>query len=286
MAAMLLRVGCPMWAHQPWQGRFLPEGLGRGEQLAAYATWCTAVEGNTTFYGEPSADTVRAWADETPPDFRFVFKLPRTITHERRLRRAEREVASFVSRVAPLGDRAETLSIQLPGSFGPGDLSVLAAFLTGLPDTHRWAVEVRHPRFFDGSAPGRALQRLLADHGAEWIEFDTTAFFAGGPPASEAEREAWGNKPRLPRRTEALGDRPVVRYLGRDDVGVTEAGWQPWLPVVARWLEEGRTPTFFVHTPDNVEALGLARRFHDQVRARCPALDALPEPVQGPPTLF
>jgi uncharacterized protein YecE (DUF72 family) len=283
---MLLRVGCPMWAHQPWQGRFLPEGLGRGEQLSAYATWCNAVEGNTTFYGEPSADTVRAWAEETPGDFRFVFKLPRTITHERRLRRAEREVGSFVERLAPLGPRAETLSVQLPGTFGPGDLSVLAAFLGSRPAGHRWGVEVRHPRFFDGSAADRALDRLLADHGAERITFDTTALFEGAPPGSEAEREAWGNKPRLPRRTGAVGDRPVIRYLGRDDVEATEAGWQPWLGVVARWLDEGRTPTFFVHTPDNVEALGLARRFHDQVRARCPHLAALPEPVQGPPTLF
>ena len=49
LAVVELRVGCPMWAHKPWQGRYLPEKLGRGEQLSAYATWCNAVEGNTTF---------------------------------------------------------------------------------------------------------------------------------------------------------------------------------------------------------------------------------------------
>ena len=56
---------------------------------------------------------------------------------------------------------------------------------------------------------------------------------------------------------------------------------------MAAWLAEGRRPTFFLHTPDNVDALALARRFHDQVRARVPGLAPLPEPVEAQPaTLF
>ena len=75
----VLRVGCPMWAHRPWVGRFYPAGLRSGSELPYYATWCNAVEGNTTFYAEPSAATVARWLDQTPADFRFAFKLPRTI---------------------------------------------------------------------------------------------------------------------------------------------------------------------------------------------------------------
>jgi integrase/recombinase XerD len=56
---------------------------------------------------------------------------------------------------------------------------------------------------------------------------------------------------------------------------------------VAGWLAEGRSPTVFIHTPDNADALGLARRFHDEVRARVPGLAPLPEPEPAePPTLF
>jgi uncharacterized protein YecE (DUF72 family) len=278
-----------MWAHPGWAGRVLPTGTARGGQLRAYATWCNAVEGNTTFYGEPSAAAVEGWAAEAPEHFRFLFKLPRTITHERKLRHAAAEVTSFARRLEPLGERAGQLSIQLPGAFGPGDLAALAAFLPGLPGGHRYAVEVRHRGFFDGGPAGRALARLLADHSAEWITFDTTTLFASRP-SSATEREAWGNKPRLPRRTEALGDRPIVRYLGRDDVEATVAGWQPWLPVIAGWLAEGRRPTFFVHTPDNLAAPLLARRFHDEIRNSVPALPPLPEPAntmaEPPPTLF
>jgi hypothetical protein len=44
-------------------------------------------------------------------------------------------------------------------------------------------------------------------------------------------------------------------------------------------LREGRSPTVFIHTPDNVDALVLARRFHGEVRARVPQLEALPDPA-------
>jgi hypothetical protein len=57
--------------------------------------------------------------------------------------------------------------------------------------------------------------------------------------------------------------------------------------VVAGWLREGRSPTVFIHTPDNVDAPELARRFHDEVRALVPEVKPLQEPVPaGPPTLF
>ena len=74
-----------MWTYAPWQGRYLPGSLSPRERLHAYATWCNAVEGNTTFYATPTLDTVKSWAGQTTPDFRFVLKLPKLITHESRL---------------------------------------------------------------------------------------------------------------------------------------------------------------------------------------------------------
>jgi uncharacterized protein YecE (DUF72 family) len=277
---MHLYVGCAMWTHKPWQGRIMSASLPR---LQAYAEWCNAVEGNTTFYATPSRTTVATWAAQTPPDFRLVVKLPRTITHERRLHGASAELSAFLHAIEPLGPRAHALWIQLPGSFTPGDLPVLASFLRGLPPIHRYAVEVRHRGFFDNPEP---LESVLASVDAEWIPFDTVTFFSR-PPTSAAERAAWSQKPRLPRRSKALTDRPIIRYLGRDSVDLTVEGWQFWISVVAGWLREGRSPTVFIHTPDNAVAPLLARRFHEQVRARVPAVEPLPEAIPAePPTLF
>jgi uncharacterized protein YecE (DUF72 family) len=271
-----------MWTHKAWHGRFLPPSLPAKERLRAYASWCNAVEGNTTFYATPARDTVQTWAQQTDPGFRFMVKLPKVVTHEKRLVGVEAEMRAFLNAIEPLGERA-VLWTQLPSSFGPSDVDALGRFLRRLPADRRRAVEVRHPAFFTDTAP---LESALAGAGAEWVPFDTTVFFQR-PPTSEAERDAWGKKPRLPRRTRALTDRPVVRYLGRDSVKETVQGWQPWTAVVAGWLREGRSPTVFLHTPDNVDAPALARRFHDDVRALVPGLDALPEPEPvEPATLF
>jgi len=275
-----------MWSYAPWQGRYLPPSLSPRDRLSAYATWCNAVEGNTTFYATPAVGTVRSWAGQTSPDFRFVLKLPRAITHERRLADVAEPLRAFLAAIEPLGSRAHALWIQLPPSFGPADVGALAGFLTRLPREHRYCVEVRHRAFFAEPRSEQLLERTLGTVGAEWVPFDTTVLY-GSPPSSDAERQAWTNKPRVPRRAKALTGYPIVRYIGRDDNARTIAGWQPWLTTVAGWLREGRTPTVFIHTPDNVDALELARRFHDDVRARLPEVEPLPEPVPaGPPTLF
>jgi hypothetical protein len=57
--------------------------------------------------------------------------------------------------------------------------------------------------------------------------------------------------------------------------------------VAAGWLREARSPTVFIHTPDNADAPALARRFHAEVRARLPELEPLPDPEPvAPLTLF
>lgn len=272
-----------MWTHKAWQGRFMAHPLPSSERLRAYAGWCDAVEGNTTFYATPSRDTAASWAAQTAPDFRFVLKLPKVITHERRFSGVETQVRAFLDAIEPLGPRVHSLWIQLPGSFTPADTPALAGFLRRMPTIYRYAVEVRHPAFFDDAEP---LERVLAAVGAEWIPFDTTVFFRD-PPTSDSERDAWTKKPRMPLRSVALTDRPIVRYLGRDANDRTIEGWQPWVGIVAEWLREGRTPTMFIHTPDNADAPMLARRFHDDVRALVPDLEPLPEPVPIEPlTLF
>ena len=278
-----------MWQYGPWQGRLLPHPLPPRERLAAYATWCNAVEGNTTFYATPSRATVETWAAQAPADFRFLLKLPKPVTHERRLAAdvfaPNGPLHTFFTAIEPLGRQA-ALWIQVPASFAPADLPALAAFLNRVPKGYRYAVEVRHPAFFEDPRAVTSLAELLTEADVEWVPFDTTVFFAT-PPTTDAEREAWAKKPRVPRRTRALTRFPVVRYIGRDDPEQTAEGWQPWADITAEWLREGRSPTVFIHTPSNDDAPVLARRFHEDVRARVPEVEALPEPMPtGPPTLF
>lgn len=267
-----------MWAHRAWVGRLLPASTPVGGELTPYARLCTAVEGNTTFYALPDADTVDRWRGAVDADFRFVCKLPREITHDRRLRVDTATLTPAVERLAGLGDRLGPISIQLPPSFGPDDLGALDSFLAAVPADLPWAVEVRHPAFHDGSAEQRRLDELLHRTGTDRIIIDTRALFAG-PRETPEEIEAFERKPRLTVRPIATSWQPIVRIIGQRDLEATEGFWAPWVTKVAEWLGEGRSPIVFLHTPDNVDAPVLARRFHDAVRRELPELAPLPEPL-------
>ncbi len=273
----MLYVGCPMWAHRPWAGRFLPVGTPSGHELVPYSRFVNAVEGNTTFYAAPTPATVAKWAAEAHPGFRFVFKVPRRITHELRLRDVDGEIAAFVDLIAPLHAVVGALTLQLPASFAPVDLGVLDGVLRRLPDGWRWSVEVRHRAFFEGPARA-AVDRVLARNGVERVLLDSRPLFAR-PPMTEIGRETWGRKPRVPALTDAITDEPIVRFIGSEHRDVTEAGLAEWHPIVRDWLHDGRTPTFFVHTPDNSDSPGLARSFHELIGAHVPDLAPLADPL-------
>ncbi len=109
----------------------------------------TTVEGNTTFYAIPSAETVARWRAETPVTFRFCFKIPRSISHTPNLGNHRQETLFFVQRMHGSGERLGTMFLQLPPAFSPVQLEQLRAFLNFWPTDMRLAVEVRHPDFVE-----------------------------------------------------------------------------------------------------------------------------------------
>lgn len=279
-----LRVGCPMWAHRPWVGRFYPAGTKTGSELELYATWCNAVEGNTTFYAEPSARMVAKWREQSPDSFRFAFKLPRIVTHDKRLRNVATEVRSFLNAIDPLDARVGPVQVQLPGSFAPGDVDVLLAFLRRLPQERQWALELRHPGYFDGSSPHRLVDDLCLERGIGRVVLDSRPL-RSAPATSDAAREEMRNKPDLPVRVDAVGRHPIVRVIGEDRPDGTLRGLLGWVPQLVNWIVDGREPYLFVHQPENLDSPGLARALHEAVTAELPDLSPLPDPA-GQTSMF
>lgn len=265
-----------MWAHRPWVGTWYPSKTRTGTELALYPKLCNAVEGNTTFYAEPSAETVRRWHDLTPPDFKFMFKLPREVTHERRLNDVARPVRSFLDAIEPLGERLGPVQAQLPPAFGPEGLPLLLNFVRRLPQDWDWALELRHPGWFDGSPAHRELDELLIERDISRITLDTRPLYKV-PAASTAAAEERGNKPELPIVLDAAGTRPIVRLIGEDSPKGTMKGLLAWIPQVLDWLDEGRQPYLFVHQPENLDSPGLARAVHTALRMQRPDVAPLPE---------
>jgi uncharacterized protein YecE (DUF72 family) len=262
-------LGCPIWGQKNWVGELFTRDARPADFLKQYASVFNTVEGNTTFYGMPTPATVERWRADTPSTFRFCFKFPRVISHDKALISAEAETAHFLDTLAPLDQRLGPSFLQLPPSFGPSNLPALEHFLSTLPPGYQYAVEVRHPTFFAGGAEEAGLDALLAAHGANRVCFDGRALRAA-PGADPLTREAQRKKPDIPARFIATASAPFVRYIAHPDEEANLPYLEAWVPVIVAWLAEGRTPYFFMHAPDDFYAPRLARRFHELLRAVVP----------------
>ncbi len=137
-----IRIGSCAWSFQDWRGVFYPPDLPESRWLEFYANYFPAVEVDTTFHAPPAEDTVRRWVEITPAAFRFTCKLPRQITHTRRLHDCAAELNSFLEAIEPLAPKLEVILIQLPPSFAPKDgRATLRKFVAELPQDFRFAIE-------------------------------------------------------------------------------------------------------------------------------------------------
>jgi len=88
-----------------------------GSHLFHYSRTLGCVEINSSFYRPHRASTWARWATETPADFRFSIKAPRTITHEAKLRNVQVQLKAFLEQIEPLQEKAGPILFQLPPSF-------------------------------------------------------------------------------------------------------------------------------------------------------------------------
>lgn len=169
------RVGCAGWS--------LPRALwpvfpAEGSHLERYAQRFDAVEIDTSFYRPHRRETYERWAAATPVSFRFAVKLPKTVTHERRLADAMPALDEFLAQVGGLGDRLGCLVVQLPPSLA-FDAGVVRRFLEGLLRRHEGAV-VLEPRHRSWFAP--AVDALLSRFRVARVLADPVLFDEAGAP--------------------------------------------------------------------------------------------------------
>ncbi|MCG7599659.1 DUF72 domain-containing protein [Halomonas sp. McH1-25] len=282
-----LFLGLPMWANAEWRGGLYARHAPTEAFLEDYAHVFSSVEGNTTFYsGAPRPETVDAWARQAPADFRFCFKLPASLTHERRLVGIEHDLEAFLDRLSPLHDRLGPMMIQLPRDFGPDELPQLENLLACWPQSIPCAVEVRASEFFHKGSAEQQLNRLLITHGVDRVMLDVRPLFS--TPAENDSRlyRAQQEKPKRPLHVLSTASNPIVRFIGHFDWPINERYFEPWIERLDLWIKQGKTPFLFVHTPDNRLAPQLARHLHSRLSAATglPELNEFPGECQN--TLF
>lgn len=178
------RIGVAGWSiHKSAAGLFPASG----SHLERYAAVFNAVEINSSFYREHRIATYQRWAASVPLDFRFSAKVPKEITHVRRLVACEALIDAFVPGPAALGDRAGPLIVQLPPSLA-FDPSVAGPFFAAF--RAHWpgplVCEPRHPSWFTGEGDA-----LLAVYRTGRIGADPACVPAAGEPGGSSDAAYW-----------------------------------------------------------------------------------------------
>ncbi|EJI86445.1 hypothetical protein AEST_07610 [Alishewanella aestuarii B11] len=266
----MLYLGCPLWANPHWRGSLYPQGTSSSDFLAHYAAVFNSVEGNTSFYADPDSATLERWAATLPADFRLQLKLPSRFSHNSATTQAD-DILAWLKTLRVLGDKLGMLHLQLPASTGPHALPWLEQQLITLHPHYQLCVEVRHPAFFDKAVHEIRLNRLLQQYQCERVVLDSRALFSV-PARSPALLDAQQKKPRLPVHAICLSAQPVIRFIGCDDASINQHYYQPWLRKVADWLQAGKTPYCYFHTPDNHGAPALCRQFVADLQPLVPGL--------------
>jgi len=271
-----IKIGTCAWSFDDWRGGFYPEHLAPVERLPFYARHFGAVEVDATFYAAPSARTALHWYDVTPPDFIFSCKLTREITHERRLRDVGGLLETFLQQLEPLGEKLGCVLIQLPPSFRPRqDEQVLRAFVRGLPQNVRFAIEFR-----DHEWHLPRVLRLLEEHRVCWVWTDVTPL----------DHQAEGAFEFLPQTTDfsylrLLGDlgrkygpdgHPLHAY--RQTLWPRDASLENW---ATRLRQRAKGPSrLLVHAANHFEGFAPATARRLATLLELPVLP-FPEPAPG-----
>jgi uncharacterized protein YecE (DUF72 family) len=186
---MSILIATQGWNYKAWVGPFYPPGTRASEFLTTYARVFRGVEVDSTFYAIPDARVVRAWNERTPPEFTFALKMPKEVTHERRLRNADDVVRGFLDAVSQLGPKLGPILLQMGPDFAPDELTSIENFLPTLPRDLRFAIELRHSGWTRPDVLPQLLE-LLAHHGValalsdgRWIPRDTMLQLVERPTA-------------------------------------------------------------------------------------------------------
>lgn len=267
-------IGCTGWSLKDWIGNFFTDDAKPDDFLKQYSSVFNAVEGNTTFYNIPSGETLTKWRKATPDRFKFCFKFHRSITHEKRLDDVEDDILNFIETFDPIADRLGPFHIQLPPNFSPDEFLRLENLVSLLPSSYHYAVEVRHPDFFNHGRQEHRLNRLLKSYSIDRVIFDTRKLHVMKSEESSV-LEAKKKKPKVPVRFDNTAAGPFVRFVGSNDPVGNEPYLKEWAIVVADWIREGLHPYVFIHTPDKVSQPKNVRRFH-QLLSDLVEIDPMP----------
>lgn len=144
-------------------------------RLHYYSFLFNSVEVNSIFYKLPRSSTVVNWRESVPDNFRFTFKVSKTITHVKELDFKDKDVDAFVQAVANIGNKKGCLLAQFPPSLKIEKLDHLQKLLEALGEAmhnNEWriAMEFRNSSWYE-----QEVYELLDEFNVSMVIHDIAA---------------------------------------------------------------------------------------------------------------
>jgi uncharacterized protein YecE (DUF72 family) len=144
-------------------------------RLHYYASLFNSIEINSIFYKLPRNSTVVNWAESVPDNFRFTFKVSKTITHVKDLNFAVKDVDDFIKTVENIGDKKGCLLAQFPPSLKIEKINALQHLAEAIGEATQntdWkiAMEFRNSSWYE-----REVYELLEEFNITMVMHDITA---------------------------------------------------------------------------------------------------------------
>lgn len=155
--ATQIRIGCAGWSIPASQAEtFAPSG----SHLERYASRLNAVEINSTFYKPHRQTTYERWAQATPNDFQFSVKIPKSVTHQKKLNDVSSDLITFLANTQGLKDKLNVWLVQLPPTL-EFDSDIVSRFFETFRNhsTRNIVCEPRHKSWFTDAA-NKLLERF------------------------------------------------------------------------------------------------------------------------------
>jgi uncharacterized protein YecE (DUF72 family) len=282
----MIYVGTCGFSYKDWIGTFYPTTVRQDEMLRYYAGCFKAVEVDSSYYGVLQPQTIERMNARTPPDFRFCFKVPQTVSHapDAAQGRVHDDARAFVESVSPILEAGKfgCALLQFPNGFKPNDRT--EAYV-------RAVVEALRPlpltvEFRNGEWQTPAYFEMVGELGAGWCNVDMPGYETLMRPSSDVS-----------------SDIAYVRFHGRNaskwwtgdnrtryDYNYTAEELVPWSDRVAEMEERARTTFAFFNNHARGNAARNAELFIDLLRERygSAADEVMPERSLAPEqtTLF
>lgn len=224
-----VRIGCAKWGKKDLKN-FYPKGT--KDELKYYSSQFNSIEFNGSFYRMYPEEQFQKWYEKADNNFKFFPKVPRLISHIKRLNGTEELSDDFVKNLLQLKDKLGMVFLQMRDDFSPKSLDRLETFFAHWPKEIPLSAELRHTDWYADKKSANELYDILKKRDVAHIITDSA-----------------GRRDLLHMRLS--NSTAFIRYNGANHSS-DYTRLDDWLDKLEEWYKEGlENVYFFIH--QNVE---------------------------------